>query len=333
MLTFQKLSIKMRIQLIILFTIITITLIVTIESIINIQDLTQENIKEYREKAYINKENGLKNYVSIVMKTIESFYKRTSKKETEKAVLYSLTEESNSLFDILNKEYKKNVATMSKTKLQNHLKAIVKSHRYGRNGYFWINDMHYKMLMHPIKPAFNGKIFINTPKVPFVELGVNALKNCKCNQAVIHYSFYTPSSKKYGKKISLVRLFKPYNWMIGTGAYVLDITKAIQKEALKTISEIRYDKSGYFWILDTEPKMLMHPIKPSLDGKDLTSMKDANGVYLFNEMVKAGKVHGSGIVKYLWAKPGFKNPQPKISFVKLFKPWGWIVGTGVGFAV
>ena len=327
--TLKNLSIKMRIQLIILFTIIAITLIVTIESIINIQNLTQKNIEKYRSEAYAGKENDIKNDVAIAMKILESFYQKTSKAETEKAVLYSLTEESNSLFHILNQEYKKNVKIMSKKELQKHLKAIVKSHRYGKNGYFWINNMNYKMIMHPIKPEFNGKVFINSSKVPFVELGVNALKNCKCNQAIIRYSFYTPSSKVYGKKISLVKLFKPYNWVIGTGAYVSDITKDIQKEAIKTISEIRFGKSGYFWIMDREPKMIMHPIDPSFDGKDLSFMKDTNGIYMFNEMEKVVKDNGSGIVKYLWAKPGFKKPQPKISFVKLFKPWGWIIGTGV----
>ena len=326
--TLRNLSIKMRVQLIILFTILIVTIIVTTESIINIKHLTQDNIERYKKEAYTNKENELKNYLSIIMKTLDSFYAKTSKAEVEKEVYYSLSKHMNFLFHTLNKEYKKNVATMSKEALQEHLKAIVRADRYGKNGYFWINDMNYRMVMHPIKPEFNGKKFINTPKVPFVELGVNALKKCQCNQATIRYNFYIPSTKVYGKKISIVKLFKPYNWVIGTGAYLVDITKEIQKEAIRTISEIRYGKNGYFWINNREPKMIMHPFYPSLDGKDLSSFKDANGVYLFDEMVKVTKKSGSGIVKYLWPKPKFKKQQPKISFVKLFKPWGWIVGTG-----
>ena len=324
----RNLSIKMRVQLTILFTVLIVSIIITTESIINIQNLTQENIAKYKKEAYANKENELKNYLSIVMKTLDSFYSKTSKAEVEKEVYYSLSKHMNFLFHTLNREYEKNVATMSKKALQAHLKAIVRADRYGKNGYFWINDMNYRMVMHPIKPEFNGKRFVDTPKVPFVELGVNALKKCQCNQATIRYNFYIPSTKVYGKKISIVKLFKPYNWVIGTGAYVSDVTKEIQKEAIRTISEIRYGKNGYFWINDTEPKMIMHPFDPSLDGKDLSSFKDANGVYPFNKMVQVTKKSGSGTVKYLWQKPGFKKQQPKISFVKLFKPWGWIIGTG-----
>ena len=57
--------------------------------------------------------------------------------------------------------------------------------------------MNYKMVMHPIKPEFDGKTFINTPKVPFVQLGVDALKKCGCDKTFIKYKFYNPATKKY----------------------------------------------------------------------------------------------------------------------------------------
>jgi methyl-accepting chemotaxis protein len=75
--------------------------------------------------------------------------------------------------------------------------------------------------------------------------------------------------------------------------------------------------------------MVMHPIKPELDGKDLTGNKDPNGKHLFMEMVKTVQTSGSGFVPYMWPKPGSANPVPKISYVKGFAPWGWIIGSGV----
>jgi methyl-accepting chemotaxis protein len=75
--------------------------------------------------------------------------------------------------------------------------------------------------------------------------------------------------------------------------------------------------------------MVMHPIKSSLDGANLSSSKDPKGKFLFNEMVQIVTQNGKGVVNYLWEKPGFTTPQAKISFVEGFKPWGWIIGTGV----
>ncbi|WP_137046051.1 methyl-accepting chemotaxis protein [Pseudolabrys sp. FHR47] len=102
-----------------------------------------------------------------------------------------------------------------------------------------------------------------------------------------------------------------------------------QKRALELISKIRYAGNNYFWVNDLHPKMLMHPIVKELDGKDLTNNKDPNGLALFMEFVKVAKAHGSGFVEYMWPKPGHTQPVEKISYVALFEPWGWIVGTGV----
>lgn len=102
------------------------------------------------------------------------------------------------------------------------------------------------------------------------------------------------------------------------------------KEKAKTIiKQLTYNTDDYFWINNTEPRMIMHPVKPELDGKMLDQNKDPNGIFIFNEMVSVTKANGSGFVNYMWPKPGYEKPQPKVSFVKLYKPWGWIVGSGI----
>jgi methyl-accepting chemotaxis protein len=104
-----------------------------------------------------------------------------------------------------------------------------------------------------------------------------------------------------------------------------------QKNVLSLIEQLRYRDNDYFWINDLEPKMLMHPNFPELDGKNLSNDKDPTGKYLFVEMVNVCKEKGEGFVTYMWPRPGAKNPVPKLSYVKLFKPWGWIVGSGIYF--
>jgi len=106
-------------------------------------------------------------------------------------------------------------------------------------------------------------------------------------------------------------------------------TEVAQKAAMDQIRLLRYGQNDYFWINDMSPTMLMHPMKPELEGKNLSAVKDPNGKELFNEMVKVARQQGAGIVDYQWAKPGAEDPVPKISYVELFKPWGWIIGSGI----
>ncbi|TMH36392.1 MAG: HAMP domain-containing protein, partial [Betaproteobacteria bacterium] len=95
------------------------------------------------------------------------------------------------------------------------------------------------------------------------------------------------------------------------------------------IKQLRYDGKEYVWVNDMHPTMVFHPIKPELDGKDLSDMKDPNGKLLFMEFVATVKADGAGYVDYLWPRPGSTEPEPKRSYVKGFAPWGWVVGSGV----
>lgn len=102
-----------------------------------------------------------------------------------------------------------------------------------------------------------------------------------------------------------------------------------KRNAVETVKAMRYSGKEYFWINDMHPRMVMHPFKPELDGKDLTENKDPNGTALFVEMVKAVKADGMGYVFYMWNKPDSKELGHKVSYVKGFAPWGWIIGSGV----
>jgi methyl-accepting chemotaxis protein len=102
-----------------------------------------------------------------------------------------------------------------------------------------------------------------------------------------------------------------------------------QTRAKRLIKALRYDDTNYFWINDFNAYMVMHPIKPELDGKDLSNTADPAGKKICSEFAKMAKEHGEGIVPYLWPKPGMQEPVDKISFVKAFKPWGWVIGSGI----
>ncbi|NWA24701.1 methyl-accepting chemotaxis protein [Pseudomonas gingeri] len=105
--------------------------------------------------------------------------------------------------------------------------------------------------------------------------------------------------------------------------------EAAQKQALSVVRGLRYNQTDYFWINDLRPVMIMHPTSPKLEGQDLSGIRDPDGYAVFNEMVTLTKAKGAGMVNYRWPKPGASAPVQKTSYVQLFEPWGWIVGSGV----
>jgi len=102
-----------------------------------------------------------------------------------------------------------------------------------------------------------------------------------------------------------------------------------QRRAIEAIRAIRYDANNYFWINDERPNIVLHPLRPELEGRDVSSFRDPTGKAVFVAFVEASRTPEGGYVYYLWPKPGAVEPVRKLSFVKRFSPWGWVIGTGM----
>ncbi|WP_246109362.1 methyl-accepting chemotaxis protein [Reinekea thalattae] len=102
-----------------------------------------------------------------------------------------------------------------------------------------------------------------------------------------------------------------------------------QALAKSQIRQVRYGGSEYFWVNDYNAVMVMHAVKPALEGQDLSTLEDPDGKRLFSVFVEVVKAQGEGFVDYLWPKPDRDEPVEKISYVKGFEPWQWIIGSGI----
>lgn len=102
-----------------------------------------------------------------------------------------------------------------------------------------------------------------------------------------------------------------------------------QRRAAQRIGALRYGGQDYFFISDLKARIVMHPINPALNGTDQSGARDPDGKPLFVDMAKIAQTQGEGFYDYSWPKPGAAGPQPKITHVLHFAPWGWVIGTGV----
>ncbi len=114
-----------------------------------------------------------------------------------------------------------------------------------------------------------------------------------------------------------------------SGQMTLEQAQGLAKER---ISALRYgvDNKDYFWLQDTTPRILMHPYREDLNNHDVTDFKDEQGTRIFVEFSNLALEKGEGYVNYIWQ--WMDDPdrlEPKESYIRYFKPWGWVIGTGV----
>ncbi|MDR4987738.1 MAG: DUF294 nucleotidyltransferase-like domain-containing protein [Bacteroidales bacterium] len=108
--------------------------------------------------------------------------------------------------------------------------------------------------------------------------------------------------------------------------------EAAKAMAINRIEFIRYgdEAKDYFWLTNMVPEMIMHPYRKDLNGKDISDYTDPQGTRLFSEAVKVVRESGDGYIDYYWQwKDDSTRIVPKLSYVRAFEPWEWIVGTGI----
>ena len=153
------------------------------------------------------------------------------------------------------------------------------------------------------------------------------------------FMFFIPSFEKniMARKREMIRELTTAAWNILANFEHEERTgnlsrKQAQINAIAQIKNLQYGSQmkDYFWINDMHPRMVIHPYRSDLNGKDLSNFVDPHGKKLFVEFVKIVKQNGAGFVSYHWQwKDDPTKIVPKLSYVKGFSPWGWIIGTGI----
>ena len=102
-----------------------------------------------------------------------------------------------------------------------------------------------------------------------------------------------------------------------------------QKAAMESLRNMRYGADGYFMLVDFQPAILMHPIDTGLAGKDVGGTRDPNGVYIYRDIVSVVKRDGAGFTAYAFPRPGASEASAKIAYSVAYRPWSWILTTGL----
>lgn len=312
----------------VLATLLTVSLLGAV-CIMQMLGYSAKESAAYRTESLAKEEERLKDYVTMAAGAIESYVQRSKDveqlKEVKKTDLKRVVDAAYSQIMAL----RKSRANLPAEQLKQEIAELVRAIRFEGDNYLWINDTTPRMIMHPVDASMNGADLSDYRDAKGSAMFREMVRVCRADgEGVVSYYWAKPGEKEASLKISYVRLIPGLDWIIGSGAWLDDITGEMKREAMMQLSQMRLGDGNYFWINDTDGLMVSHPTE-SLVGKTVLDMRDSNGKPFFKAMVDVAKANGEGTVDYVWPKPGSDKPEPKLSYVRLIKDWNWVVGMGI----
>jgi methyl-accepting chemotaxis protein len=356
-------STGLKTALSITFCFIVALSIILIFTVLNLIENGNEEIEQYRIAELERIKQSLKDHVEVAMATIDINYNNSRDHAyLEKYYGSRLTNIVDIAENILQEKANagKNGELLLSAKALAQAKAEISHLRYDNGkGYVWITDTASpfpKMIMHPTMSSLEGQVIDNSKYHSAMGFGQNmfakAVETCQAHGKCFVIDELQPkptgsigsTGSNHGVLVVYSKSFKfqeerqkSKHWMIGTAIQIDEVGIDAIEKSRRYLRKIRYnDGEGYFWISntsETDPRMIMEPIIPSLEGRTLGT--DGKFKTVIKSFVEMGKREGSGFSKkYKWPKPPKKQGElleknaEKLSYVKLHKGFGWIVGTG-----
>ena len=291
-----------------------------------------ENKLNFEKIKKDTKENYIKEHKSIVKEQVENVhnYILEEQKYTEQELKNSLKERVDEAHKIIVNVYNTYKSTHSKEQIKQIIKTIISKMRFNNGrGYFFINNKQGYSLIHPLLPFLEGKYLLDNQDAKGKYFARKTLEILSKNDGGFDQWYWrkTKEDKKEYKKIGYVKNIYELDWLIGTGEYVDDFEKDIQKKVLSQIEKFKFSKNGYFVVLDKNNRYLQHPKKELLGEsapKKLNTINDIDIIKKTRELIS----NGGGFLTLNFPKPNTNEAFTKISYVKEIPKWNWLISTG-----
>lgn len=309
----------------------TLSLLVTL---VALSSFLYRDFKDFSSRAeeirtaYVNE---MKRLVRTEVQQVDSFV-RYNWQRTEREVkreVKARTEEAHVLVSALYERYR---GTMSEAQLLELARETLRGLRYnGGRGYFFATRLDGVVISFADRPELEGKQLIDMQdsRGKYVIREIVDLVRRE-GEGYIHYTWTKPDSDgHHHPKIAYIKHFEPFGGFIGTGEYIEDVERDIQKHALERIGDIRFGKDGYIFVVSYDGVTLMNGVQPELIGLNIWDMSDPYGVKVIQEERRVADIPGGDFITYHWQKPSTGKIAPKVSYVIGFPEWEWMYGAGV----
>jgi signal transduction histidine kinase len=307
-----------------LIFIISLSLIITIFLYVEKQNELKKQ-KETIKKEFLKRN---KDFVKTEVENLHDLILRTQAK-TEEKLKESIKERVNEANNIAMRIYNENKDTKSKNEIIKMIKdAIVEIRFNDGRGYIFIYDFDYKCILLPVNRENEGKSVYAFQDSKGYYLGREIVKELQNKDEVfLTWKYPKPNdSKEVDYKNGFNVHFKPYDWFIGSGEYVVDFEENMKKEVLEYISRLKTSENNYFFILDYNNKTIFQKVD-NVVNKSFQKFSSKKEDELFDKIFKLIKDDGE-FITYDYKIKEDEKTLTKTSYVKSLDNWGWILGKG-----
>ncbi|MCT7911161.1 cache domain-containing protein [Arcobacter lacus] len=319
----NNLSIRIKLLVIVIATIVLVSIIIATKSIYEVNNLTNQTIEEYKQRAFNSNIEEMKNYTTFAVNIAKDAYEKSKIENVKARKSAYLKSQTDFLFTMITKIYEEQKNKISESELKKMLLDAIGSVRYGEDkDYFFVYDKNSTILKLPLTPEREGTKNNGSHILEFIKTAFEK------GEGFVPYQQVIPG-KAPREKLSNIRLFEPYGWVVGTGVYIDNEEKELKAKALEDISKIRFGQDGYFFVYDYDGTNIMHPINPTLVGKNLMENKSKKGVYYIKDLIEAAKKGGGTIIFDFQKTKDDPTLYDKIGYADGLQEWKWMIGTGV----
>ncbi len=302
------------------------TVIVSFQIFIHYQEFNTQ-IKNIRSKHITERKIMIKQEVSRIIERIK-YEKKINKLQARK----NSKQKVHSACTIANNIYKENKNSKTTAKIQeiiiNTLKNMSSTQK---TGYYFIFSLDGKEILLGNKPKLKRRNILDIKDFNGKCVVKDMIRKVKQqNEGFCEYYWTKPNATgNKHKKISFIKRFEPYNWLIGFGFYTEDIDSLSKKLIQERISQAKYGKNGYFFVDDSNGISIARGKQQELIGKSMLENEDSRGNKTTKLLRAVAKNKDGGYVRYWWIKPDTKKEAPKIGYAKIIPDWKWMIGTGI----
>jgi two-component system cell cycle sensor histidine kinase/response regulator CckA len=307
----------------------TVLLLATVSSIIFAAIWLHSEIDQFR----VNEERIESDYIKFQRQLLQYevsqaiSYIKYEKSRTEEILKNTIRDRTYEAYALANGIYQKYEGKKSLSEIQELVVEALRAIKFNHDrGYYFAADLNGTNRLFGDKPDLEGQDLSDLKDSKGQHVVRDMIKLVrKKGEGYYQYSWPKPNTPG-GEfpKIAFVKYFEPFGWFFGTGEYLDDVTKDIQREALKRIEEIRFGKDGYIFIGNYEGFSLTKPAK----NRNMWDAQDENGVKIVQELISKARA-GGGFVEYVMPRLEGLPSAPKLSYADKFDDWQWYVGGGI----
>lgn len=295
-----------------------------------------EALESLRDDAITERKTEVKALISDLVESIE--YQKNSVEEKLKSNLEHQTEIAWSIANAIYQKHKDSL--IEKEIKQLIITALMPIRFFDGRGYFWIHDTDHILIAHPFRQksiGINDIELTDSKGQKIIRSFVQAAKTNPEGDFVSYYWNKPDVDEKYHeekgqKKIAYLKLFEPFNWVIGIGEYVVDSEKELQQDIVQQIATIRHGPKGYVFT-HTRDGICLNHVKTKNIGTNRWELELVDGTKGVQELDRIGRQPGGGFLEYVASiDPETGMPAKKISYILAVKDWGWVIGSGVYLA-